>query len=130
MTSAPTAEADPNRRETVARRRTQRLVMPTLRFILDGRIHASVDWSLGGFQIEGYAGDLAPGAETPIVAAGPEEGTLMPIGARARVLRIQDGLLAAAFIEMDERAFDLLEAMMLRRRQYLASLAATARAVA
>ena len=55
---------------------------------------------------------------------------MMPVGLRARVARLGDGRLAATFIEMDGRAFDLLEATMLRRRQYLVSLAATARAVA
>lgn len=104
--------------------------MPVLRFLLEGQVHTSVDWSLGGFQVEDYAGDLQPGTDVPVVAAGPEDGPLMPIGARVRVARIKDGQLAATFIEMDARTFDLLEAMMLRRRQYLASLAATARAVA
>ena len=130
MTFPATAAASQNSRRPSARRRTQRVVMPVLRFLLEGQVHASVDWSMGGFQVEGYAGDLRPGTDVPVVAAGPEDSPLMPIGARVRVARIKDGRLAATFIEMDDRAFDLLEAMMLRRRQYLASLAATARAVA
>ena len=130
ISSATTAADSQTRDEPSARRRTQRVVMPVLRFLLGGHIYTSVDWSLGGFQIEGYAGDLCPGTDVAVAAAGPEDAPLMPIGARARIARLKDGLLAATFIEMDGRAFDLLEAMMLRRRQYLASLAATARAVA
>lgn len=114
----------------LARRRNQRVIVPVLRFLLEGEPYASLDWSLGGFQIENYAGSLRHGDDFPIPAAGPEGGPIMPVGLRARVARLKDGRLAATFIEMDGRAFDLLEAMMLRRRQYLASLAATARAVA
>ena len=113
-----------------ARRRTQRLIMPTLRFLIEGQRLASVDWSLGGLQVEPYAGALRPGAEFSIPAIGPADGPLMPVGIRARVERLKEGKLAAIFLELDTRAFDVLEAMMLRRRQYLASLAATARAVA
>ena len=143
MTPAPSAEAEAERARIAppfrpVRRRTRRLLMPTLRFSIEGRILTSVDWSLGGLQAEPYAGRLRPGDEFPIGAIGPLDGPTMPVGIRARVARLmraglspRDGeALAAVFIELDVRAFDALEAMMLRRRYYLASLAATARAVA
>ena len=113
-----------------ARRRTQRLLMPTLRFLIEGQPLVSVDWSLGGLQVEPYAGTLRSGADFSIAAIGSAEGPLMPVGIRARVMRCDGDSLAAMFVELDVRAFDTLEAMMLQRRQYLASLAATARAVA
>jgi hypothetical protein len=135
MTSTPTGADDAEQPRTMsgfrpARRRTQRLLMPTLRFLIEGRALASVDWSLGGLQVGPYVGTLHPGEEFSIGAVGPADGPLMAVGIRARVLRIEDDALAAVFVELDGRAFDTLEAMMLRRRQYLASLAATARAVA
>lgn len=128
MTSSPTETGAAEHRP--ARRRTQRLPMPMLRFLIDGRQLASVDWSLGGLQVEPYEGPLRPGAEFSIPAIGPAEGPLMPVGIRARAMRLDGDALAAVFVELDVRAFDALEAMMMRRRHYLASLAATARAVA
>ena len=135
MTPAPGADAEAERARIAnqfrpVRRRTQRLLMPSLRFSIEGRLLTSLDWSLGGLQAEPYAGQLRPGAEFSIGTIGPVDGPLMPVGIRARVTRIEGEALAAVFIELDVRAFDALEAMMLQRRQYLASLAATARAVA
>lgn len=113
-----------------ARRRTQRLLIPELRIRIDGREHVAADWSLGGFQIETYAGALRTGDDFPIAAVGPVDGPLMPVGIRARALRRGEDILAAQFVELDDRAFDALDALMRRRQRYLASLAATARAVA
>ena len=104
--------------------------MPVLHCLIEGRLLASVDWSLCGLQAEPYVGTLRPGSDFSIGAVGPAEGALMPVGIRARATRIEKNALAALFIELDARAYDALEAMMMRRRQYLASLAATARAVA
>ena len=104
--------------------------MPVLHCLIEGRPLASVDWSLCGLQVEPYAGTLRPGSDFSIGAVGPAEGALMPVGIRARATRIEENALAALFIELDARALDALEAMMMRRRQYLASLAATARAAA
>ena len=135
MTSTPTETAAAEQAGIAAqfrpaRRRTQRLLMPTLRFLIEGQPLVSVDWSLGGLQLEPYEGTLRPGAEFSITAIGSAEGPLMPVGIRARVRRFDGDSLAAEFVELDVRAFDALEAMMMQRRQYLASLAATARAVA
>ena len=135
MTPSPSAAAEAEQIRIAAkfrpaRRRTQRLLMPTLRFSIEGQLLTSMDWSLGGLQVEPYAGHLRLGVEFSIGAIGPADGPLMPAGIRARVTRIEGDALAAMFTELDVRAFDALEAMMLQRRQYLASLAATARAVA
>jgi hypothetical protein len=124
MTSNPIDADSP------ARRRTQRLVMPALRVLIEGRPFVAVDWSLGGLQIESYGGALERGDCFPIGSVGPIEGPFMPVGIRARTTRREGDSLAAKFIELDGRAFDALDALMRRRREYLASLAATARAVA
>lgn len=113
-----------------ARRRTQRLLMPTLRVLIEGRSFVTVDWSLGGLQIEPYCGALRRGDSFSIGFVGSIEGPLLPVGVRARAMRREGDSLAAEFMELDERAFDALDAVMRRRREYLASLAATARAVA
>jgi len=125
--AAPAQASHPS---TPARRRTQRLLMPELRLLIEGREHVAADWSLGGFQIETYAGALRAGDDFPVAAVGPVDGTLMPVGIHARALRRGEDALAAQFIELDDRAFDALDALMRRRQRYLASLAATARAVA
>jgi hypothetical protein len=113
-----------------ARRRTQRLVMPALRVLIEGHAHVTTDWSLGGLLVESYAGALRPGDDFSVPSVGPIDGPFIPVGIRGRVMRREGEALAAEFLELDGRAFDALEALMRRRRQYLASLAATARAVA
>lgn len=123
-----------------ARRRTQRLLMPSLLVLIEGRAYVTVDWSLGGLQVESYSGALKRGDYFPISSVAPADGTptgdppantrLIPVGIRARAMRREGEYLAAEFVELDGRAFDALEALMRRRREYLASLAATARAVA
>lgn len=119
-----------------ARRRTQRLLMPSLLVLIEGRAYVTVDWSLGGLQVESYSGALKRGDYFPINSVAPADGTppantrLMPVGIRARAMRREGEYLAAEFVELDGRAFDALEALMRQRREYLASLAATARAVA
>ncbi len=135
MTPTPSAAAEAELARIATkfrpvRRRTQRLLMPALRFSIEGQLLKSMDWSLGGLQVESYAGKLRPGAEFAIGSIGPVDGPMVPVGILARVARIEGDALAAVFIELDVRAFDALEAMMLQRRYYLASLAATARAVA
>jgi len=128
--AAPDAASFRTDTSSVARRRTQRLLVPELRVRIEKREYVAVDWSLGGLQLETYGGALRAGEDFPIVAVGPVCGPLMPIGIRARALRRNEEMLAAQFIELDDRAFDALDALMRRRQQYLASLAATARAVA
>ena len=140
MTSAPTETAAVEQAGIASRFRPYPTApMPALHCLIEDQPLVSVDWSLGGLQAEPYAGTLRPGADFSISAIGPGAGALscashatrvrlMPVGIRARVVRIEKGVLAALFVELDARAFDVLEAMMLRRRQYLASLAATARA--
>ena len=54
-----------------ARRRTQRLLMPTLRFLIEGQPLVSVDWSLGGLQVEPYAVTLRPVACSQEKPPGP-----------------------------------------------------------
>jgi hypothetical protein len=103
--------------------------MPVLHCLSEGQPLVSVDWSLGGLHVAPYAGMLRPGAEFSIGAVGAAADALIPVGIRARATRVEGDALAALFIELDARAYDALEALMMRRRGSLASLAATARAV-
>jgi hypothetical protein len=119
-----------NGRATQNQRRNQRVVVPVLRLAIGGQVHVSADWSLGGFMIEPYAGPLLPLEEFTIEAMGPGDGEMMPLATKARVARVIGKRLAGKFVELDDKAFAFLEALMTRRRKYLEAMLAKTRAIA
>lgn len=104
-------------------RRNQRIVVPVIRLTFDGRIYQSVDWSLGGFLIEPYVGTMLADREFMVDGIGPGDGDLIKLPIRARVVRNSRGRLAASFVDLSDSAFEILEALMMRRRKYLAAKA-------
>lgn len=104
-------------------RRNQRIVVPVIRLTFDGRIYQSVDWSLGGFLIEPYVGTMLTDREFTVDGIGPGDGDLIKLPIRARVVRNSRGRLAASFVDLSDNAFEILEALMMRRRKYLAAKA-------
>lgn len=100
-------------------RRNNRVVVPVIRLAFGGRYYQSVDWSLGGFLIEPYVGEMRVDREFMVDAIGPGDGDLIKMPIRARVVRNSRGRLAASFVDLSDTAFDVLEALMMRRRKYL-----------
>jgi hypothetical protein len=88
---------------------------------LEGKVYPTVDWSLGGFLIEGYEGRRRRGEEVTLgiqVKAGESELSHV---ARAEIVRLNaaTGHLAANFVMLDNATLDTLEGWMtgrLRRR--------------
>jgi hypothetical protein len=119
-----------NGRAIQNQRRDQRVVVPVLRLAIGGKIHTTVDWSLGGFMIEPYAGPLLPLQEFTIEAMGPGDGEMMPLATEARVARLIGKRLAGKFTGLDDKVFAFLEALMTRRRKYLEAMLAKTRAIA
>jgi len=112
------------------RRRNQRVVVPVIRIAIGGQVYTTVDWGLGGFLVAPYTGPLKPDQEFAVSAIGPGDGELVPLAIRARAVRVARNSLAAAFVELGDKAFNFLEALMMRRRKFLEAMVAKARAVA
>lgn len=103
------------------RRRDKRVETWPILIELEGKVYPTVDWSLGGFLIEGYDGRRRRGEEITVgilVQAGTEQLSHV---ARAEIVRrdVQAGHLAANFIGLDNATVDTLEGWLtgrLRRR--------------
>ena len=103
------------------RRRDKRVETWPILIELEGKVYPTVDWSLGGFLIDGYEGRRRRGEEITVgilVKAGAERLSHV---ARAEIVRrdVLAGHLAANFIGLDNATVDTLEGWLtgrLRRR--------------
>lgn len=103
-------------------RRDRRIEAISLEIELEKRFYTTVDWSLGGFLIEGYEGRRKPGDIVTIgitVRVGEET---YEHAARAGVVRIVEDKkqFAGRFLRLDPATVNTLEGYMtgrLRRRK-------------
>lgn len=96
------------------RRRDQRTCDRVITLELEGQFYSTLDWSLGGFLIEGYEGVLQPGNSAPISIILEDGGKTMEQAATASIVRIVSTdfelqQLAAKFNDLSDNAFGLLE---------------------
>jgi hypothetical protein len=112
--------------EMANRRRDKRVETWPILIELEGKFYPTVDWSLGGFRIEGYDGRRRRGEEITVgilVKAGTEQLSHV---ARAEIVRrdVRAGHLAANFFGLDNATVDTLEGWLtgrLRRRMLRAA---------
>lgn len=103
------------------RRRHQRVSVPAITLLVDGRPYASHNWSLGGFMIEGYEGRLTPGALFTLDRIAMLDGTFAEVRVPARVVRADAAMqrLVIGFLALDERAYAILNEHMVERMRVL-----------
>ena len=104
------------------RRRDKRISVRPIQIELEGEVYTAIDWSLGGFLIEGYAGRLRPGEEVMIAIQVIASEVEFNHVARAELIRIDPhgNQLAANFVGLDSATLATLEGWLtgrLRRRQ-------------
>lgn len=101
------------------RRRNQRVAQPTLHFVMGGEEYEARDWGLGGFSATtpGVA-DLGVGDAIRIDAMLLPDGSCEELNIEARIVRAppQAADVAVEFMVLDDKAFRLLERLMLHRR--------------
>ncbi len=98
------------------RRDTRVSVMP-IQIEIEGETYTAVDWSLGGFLIEGYAGGLSAGEEIMIAIQVSTGGVSFNHAARAEVVRINPhgNQLAANFVGLESATLSTLEGWLTGR---------------
>jgi len=82
----------------------------------------TINWSMGGMAVEGYKGNLSVGSIFKIVSlARADGGAASEVGIEARVIRLEkDGSeMGLSFLEVDGRAYALLQAFMAERMALL-----------
>jgi two-component system chemotaxis response regulator CheY len=115
-------EAEPRRSEAELRRRHRRFVTPILHVELGGRIYRTLDWSIGGLSIGGWAGSLAVGKQLKIglTIAGMEDPAAF-FEDRVTVVAAspESGSLALKFMTHTSAALRVLEYLTKRGEQAL-----------
>lgn len=97
-------------------RRDRRYPMPVLVVIIEDVEYTSVNWSLGGFLIGGFAGQLKPGATlVGRLRAGESEAPLRFSGSVVRADEPEPGFLAVQFTELGENGIEILDRLIARR---------------
>lgn len=98
------------KRERPDQRRHHRVSAPFY-ITLDGQKARCTDWSLGGFRIDDFPGDIPqPGDDIPIQCTLPFQGFDVSFEARAEVVRsdLDTGMFAGRFTELGERETELM----------------------
>ncbi len=98
-------------------RRHERGGSPVIFVTFEGATYSAVNWSLGGFLIEGYEGKLTSGALFNVIEIGTDDGKMNPVEIRARVVRVDPAIkqLVVSFLDIDDTAFGLLQGYMAQR---------------
>ena len=97
-------------------RRDRRYPMPPLAVLIEDVEYTAVNWSLGGFLISGFAGQLKPGATLlGRLRPGDSEALLRFSGSVVRVDDPEPGFLAVQFTELGENGIEILDRLIARR---------------
>lgn len=102
-------------------RKDNRIEVP-IAVSFDGERYQTLDWSLGGFRVQGYKGDLLPGQEFKLAGVGFDVENIYSLSVDCKVVRSHEGQLAASFVGLTTEAYDALEALMMRRKKYFEKL--------
>ena len=98
----------------IERRRDQRSSDRVITLELEGQFYSTLDWSLGGFLIEGYEGVLQPGTAAPISIILEDGADTIEHLATVSIIRVVESelqlrQLAAKFDDLSDDASGLLE---------------------
>jgi len=102
------------------RRLHERISDPEIRLKIAGRIYESINWSLGGFLVEGYEGGLTTGSLLSIEELGSAYAKNMTkVAISARVIRAdaEAGHLALNILDIDTAAYAVLQEHMMKKMQ-------------
>lgn len=90
--------------------------------LIEGETYQTIDLGLGGFRIDGYEGELMPGQEFLLDGIGPANEEVFTVRVDCLVARRLGSQLGAGFIELSSEAYDILDALLMRRKKFLAKL--------
>ena len=104
-------------------RKDRRYDMPRLSLVINGHTFETYDWSLGGFRISDFKGRPPVGDVLRVTELSYSPEHKQTVNCKATVTRIILGKnqVAFSFQELDEDAFNFLEAASLQRLSILSS---------
>jgi len=104
-------------------RKNRRVEVPAINLELLGGRYQTLDWGLGGFRIDDFKAPIKKDQEFLVEGIGPaDEDDLLAVRIPCRAVRRNKYELSCAFIVLGTSAYDILEALMLRRQKVLDKL--------
>ena len=103
-------------------RKDNRVEDTVIVIVIEDEAYKTLDWSLGGFRIGGYEGNIRAGAEFLVNGIGPDLESIFDVRVDCQAVRVSDGQLSASFVEIESQVYDILEALLLRRQKPLEKL--------
>lgn len=101
-------------------RKNRRVEVPTINLSFRGGTYQTVDWGLGGFRIDQFKAPMKKDEEFLVDGLGPgDEDELLAVRIPTRAVRRKTYELGCEFIVLGSEAYDILEALMLRRQKVL-----------
>ena len=103
--------------ELANRRRDKRVEAPLISIQIEGMTLSTIDWSLGGFLVEGYDGHLRAGDHATVEIEFEIDGTEFHNVAPIEVVRTEPygNQLAANFTGLDDATMSTLEGLLTGR---------------
>ena len=78
----------------------------------DGQTYKTANWSMGGFFLDDYEGDLSTGSLVTVVGLGRSTRKLHKVDLPARVARSGESIVAVNFLSLDAEAYAFLQGAM------------------
>ena len=104
-------------KSTKEHRQHKRSKTKALAVAFEGQSYDTHDLSIGGTMVAGYDGPLSAGSLLSVTGIGPSGGQMTEVNIRARVNRNGPGPgeLALTFLDLDEKAYGILQDYMANR---------------
>jgi hypothetical protein len=104
-------------------RKNRRVEVPVINISFRGNCYQTMDWGLGGFRIDNFKEPMKKDEEFLVDGIGPgDEEELLSVRIPCRAIRRKKYELSCAVTALGSDAYDILEALMLRRKKFLDSL--------
>ena len=104
-------------------RKDRRIEVPAVNITFRGERYQTLDWGLGGFRIDNFKEPMKKDEEFIVDGIGPgDEDDVLAVRIPCRAVRRNRYELSCAILALSGDAYDILEALMLRRRKFLESL--------
>ena len=101
-------------------RKDKRVEIPAINIGFRGGVYHTLDWGLGGFRIEGFKAPMKKDEEFMVDGIGAaDEEDLIAVRIPTRAVRRNKYELGCQFIALGSEAYDIMEALMLRRKKFL-----------
>lgn len=94
------------------RREHPRITQVELVVRFDGQTYKTANWSMGGFFLDDYTGQLGTGALVTVAGLGRGEDDIQAVNLPARVVRSGERVIAVNYLSLDSVGYDFLQRVM------------------